>query len=213
MRRTRVQTHLLQTTDLDSLFNSDIHTVLAGNLNAKHRSWNNRVNNSSALARYLDSRLDAVVASTNTLKHFSDNSNHRPQVLDIALMKTSQLNYQLSNFTLDISLDHSPLILDLFPHSTLSSPTKSSHITDWKIFEETINSTHLTPPNISTSQDIDNSIEHIFNFISSTHSNCTTTINPNYKSHILSNSILREIKLIRRLRSLWQRSREPSIKT
>jgi hypothetical protein len=87
---------LLQTLDLDALLSPDIDTIIAGDLNSKNISWNSLVTNTSGriLQRYLEQRLDTTVAAPSSPTHYPVIPTHRPDVLDIALLKTGRLNFQ-----------------------------------------------------------------------------------------------------------------------
>jgi hypothetical protein len=206
---------LLQTSDLDALLSPNIDTIIAGDLNSKNTSWNSHVTNTSGrtLQSYLDLRLDTSVAAPTSPTHYPDNPNHRPDVLDIALLKTGRLNYQITNFPADLSSDHSPILLDLFHNASLIAPPKPSHITDWEKFANIMNSTHLPSPNLSSPQSIEKAISHLTKTISNAVSNCTSLFSPPNPKQDLPQNILHEISRKRRLRAKWQRTRDPIIKT
>jgi len=205
----------LLTADLDTLLNTTTDTIIAGDLNSKHGSWNSLVSNSSGriLNNYLDNRQDTTVAAPTSPTHYPDNPNHRPDILDIALLKTGHLNFHLENFPEALSSDHSPIILNLRNRASQLSPPKPLHITDWNKFEEQINEASLQPPNTSSPRNIDREINSLTDVISTTLAACTTKLNSNNQTSSLPTYILREIAWKRRLRSLWQRSRDPAIKT
>lgn len=47
-----------------------------------------------------------------TPTHYPNNVNHQPDILDIAIMKTGNLCYQMSNMTADLSSDYWPVIIE-----------------------------------------------------------------------------------------------------
>jgi len=205
----------LQTTDLDALLDTSHKTIIAGDLNAKHLSWNSRINNSSGnkLSRYLDDKLNITVASPTTPTHYPNNPNHLPDILDIAIMKTGQLKFHLENFPSSLSSDHSPIIINLNHLVSLSSPPKPILFTDWEKFRGLDESTHFPPPKLASPQEIETSIHFLTNVISATLKSCSSTLTPNTQNHDLPRNIIREISFKRRLRALWQRTRDPFIKT
>lgn len=205
----------LDTSDLDALLGISENVIIAGDLNAKHQSWHSRVNNNAGriLSQYINSRYDITIAAPTSPTHYPDNPSHAPDVLDVAIMKTGRLAYQLDNLTTELSSDHSPIIIDLFHNATQISPPKPSHSINWINFEENLKSISLTPPNISSPTGIDTAIDTITNLLSDTIANNTTSYTPIDYKNDLPRHIKSAITLKRRLRSQWQRHRDPAIKT
>jgi hypothetical protein len=205
----------LDTSDLDALLDVSENVIIAGDLNAKHQSWHSRVNNTAGrlLSHYSNSRPDITIAAPTSPTHYPDNPRHAPDVLDIAIMKTGRLAYQLDNLTAELSSDHSPIIIDLFHNATHVSPPKPSHSINWLKFEENIKAISLSPPNISSSAGIDSAIETISNLISVTIANNTKSFAPADHKNDLPRHIKSAISHKRRLRSQWQRHRDPALKT
>jgi len=175
----------LQTTDLDALLNTTFNTIIAGDLNAKHLSWNSRVNNPTGhkLSHYLDDKLEITVAFSTSSTHYPNNPNHLPDILDIAIMKTGQLNFQLENFPSILSSDHSPIIINLNLLASLKSPPKPTLITDWKKFKALNESTRFSSPNLVSPREIETSINILPTVISETLKLCFSTLNPNIYKH------------------------------
>ena len=114
----------LLTSDLDALLSSDVDTIIAGDLNSKNTSYNSLSINPSGriLQNYLDQTLDTSVAAPSSPTHYPNDPNHRPDILDIALLKTGPLNFQINNFPADLSSDHTPILLDLFHNASNIAP-------------------------------------------------------------------------------------------
>lgn len=100
----------LQTKDIENLLDTQQNVIIAGDLNAKHRTWNSRINNQAgiSLTKYLNSRIDITVAASTTPTRYPTDIRHYPDVLDIAIMKTGKLSYVLENLTQELSSDHTP---------------------------------------------------------------------------------------------------------
>lgn len=86
-------------------------------------------------------RQYTFAAAPSTPPHYPYNSNYRPDVLDIALLKTGNLNFQLTNFFAELSSDHSSIVLDLNFNVSHASLPKPSYVTDWIKFENILSST------------------------------------------------------------------------
>lgn len=84
---------ILNTTDIGRILYSPLSTIIVGNLNTKYAIWNSLKNNSTGntLERYIKTRIYATIAALHTPTHYSDNDNHSPDVLDIAIMNTGSL--------------------------------------------------------------------------------------------------------------------------
>lgn len=120
---------ILQTNGIDALLDTQANAIIAGDLNAKHHAWHSRTINEAGrlLSDHLDMRNDTTVAAPTAPTHYPGNSNHRPDILDIAIMKTGQLLYQLENLPSELTSDHSPLILEIFHHTSNISLPKPPH--------------------------------------------------------------------------------------
>lgn len=68
--------------------------------------------------------------------YYPHNSNNHPDVLDLAIIKTNQIDCQIKNFFADLPSDHSPITLKLNLHSSHISPPKSTFFTNRKLFED-----------------------------------------------------------------------------
>lgn len=78
---------MLQTKDIDALLNTNLKTIIAGDFNDKHTSWNSLLNNTASftLERYTNSRTDIAVVAPTTPTHYPDNPTQRPDLLDLAI--------------------------------------------------------------------------------------------------------------------------------
>lgn len=118
----------LQTKDIENLLDSQQNVIIAGDLNAKHRSWNSLKNNlaGKTLNKYLNTRTDTTVAAQTSPTRYPTDVRHSPDILDIAIMKTGSIGYILENLTHELSSDHSPILLDIALNSTHTYPPKTA---------------------------------------------------------------------------------------
>ncbi|KAL4135341.1 hypothetical protein QTP88_006956 [Uroleucon formosanum] len=65
-----------------------------------------------------------IIVAPDTPTHYLDEHNHRPDVLDIVILKNNNIQYQLCNYTDELSSDHSPVIITLRVdlHCAIPSP-------------------------------------------------------------------------------------------
>jgi endonuclease/exonuclease/phosphatase family metal-dependent hydrolase len=99
--------------DIDMIFESTIPTIFAGDLNAKHYSWNSRVNNSRGTDLY-NHCLNAtyIVTAPTESTHCHASGLYQPDFLDIAI--TNRLTHSIYATTVvELSSDHHPVILTI----------------------------------------------------------------------------------------------------
>lgn len=204
----------LITNDIEMLLDTSCHTIIAGDLNCKHNSWNSITNNQAGilLSNYIDSRNDVTIIAPTTPTHYPENPRHRPDILDIAIMKTGQMKYQITNLPSELSSDHTPIQLDIQTCATQILPPGPIRSTLWPAFCQEMNS-HTFVPDLTTEIKIDTSISSLSTLITTSLENHTTTHDTTNWQKELPNAIKNEIKRKRRLRTLWQRTRDPQVKS
>jgi len=127
----------LDTADIHTILNTDLSTIIAGDLNAKNTVWNSMTTNAAgfALDRYIGSKTDCTAIDPNSPTHYPDNHNHTPDVLDMAIMKTGRMQYELENLPNELSSDHTAIILYLQTQRSRIIPPRQLRIIDWSKFE------------------------------------------------------------------------------
>lgn len=99
---------------------------MAEDLYAKKPIWNNAAGNS--LERYINTRTKTIVIAPVSPIHFSHISHHTPDVLEIAIIKTGGLRYELENLPNELSSDYTGILLNLQAQGTHILPPKPLHI-------------------------------------------------------------------------------------
>lgn len=207
-------TELLQINDIRLLLDTPGNTIIAGDLNAKHNSWNSLTSNvaGNILDQYIQSRNDISIAAPTSPTHYPQNHLHRPDILDIAILKIGNFQSHLENLTSALSSDHTPIILDIEEGSAQAPPPKPSHFTNWSIFETEMENFSVITPSSSKAH-IDSAIQLLTSKLAtSLEKSSQKSSLPDRKTN-LPPSILAEIRNKRRLRSQWQRTRNPETKT
>ncbi|KAI8427039.1 hypothetical protein MSG28_014680 [Choristoneura fumiferana] len=143
-------------TDLEILLNLDDSVLVAGDLNSKHTRWNCRVNNRNG--RVLDRLVDELnfdILAPMEETHFPTNPEHRPDILDIALLKNVTMRMRSLVVAHELSSDHRPVILELGPPPNCPPPTRSR--VDWvkvgKALEDVNSPSFKAIPNVITTTD------------------------------------------------------------
>ena len=94
---------------LDKLLESEKKTIIIGDLNLRHRTWNCYSSNSNAnkLCKYLNSNVKYIFLAPNEPTHFPTNPNHKPSIIDMAIINNvNNVNIETRN---ELDSDHIPL--------------------------------------------------------------------------------------------------------
>ncbi|KAL5233363.1 hypothetical protein ACI65C_000773 [Semiaphis heraclei] len=202
--------------DIENLLDTGLPTILAGDktILAKHPVWNSQRTNTAdlVLLNHMEENNYLVVAP-DTLTHHPDQRHHQPDVLDIAILKNINLQYQLCNFTDELSSDHSPVILTLHGKPLADPPKPTRTITNWPKFAVQLHVAISSPnPSINSISELDQEIRDFTTMIQEVLSKNTSELNKQPNQTLLSDSIKRELTKKRRLRRAWQNTRNPEAK-
>jgi len=148
--------------DIDNLLDFDHPTILAGDMNAKHPFWNSRRTNATGLTllNHMEEN-NYFIFTPDTPTHNPDQRYHQPDVLDIAILKDNHLQYQLCNFTDELSSDYSPVILTLRGKPSFDPSKQQLNITNWPKFAVDLHLAIPSPnPIINTTSELNQEIEN-----------------------------------------------------
>lgn len=204
----------LSISDLNLLTNQDVQFIVAGDLNAKHPSWNSRVTNTAgaALHKHMESSNSYTITAPDSPTHHSYNPLHQPEVLDIALINIKNRDYIITNHN-ELSSDHNPVVLSISDSPIKTSPPIPRKRVNWKRFEEDLK-INLPKPNfdLKNHSDIDKEITTLTTTIQSALEKNSYSIDRKQIKDPLTPGILLEITTKRILRKEWQRTRDPTTK-
>ncbi|KAF0707143.1 Uncharacterized protein FWK35_00035132, partial [Aphis craccivora] len=197
----------LALSDIDSPLDTDLPTILAGDLNAKHPFWNSRRTNSAGLL--LQDHMvnnNYIIVAPDTPTHYPDQHNTTPNL-------TNNLQYQLCNYSDELSSDHCPVIMSLRGKPSADPPTNRKTITNWPRFAVDL---HLAIPNpnpiINSKAQLDQEVKKLTSTVQNALLNNTSNLSTLTNHQILPDSIHEELTIKRRLRRAWQRTRNPEAK-
>ncbi|GJQ70362.1 hypothetical protein Trydic_g1824 [Trypoxylus dichotomus] len=127
---------------LEEIFDTRGAVIVAGDLNAKHPSWNSRRPNASGicLRRFAD-ELHLLVNATAEPTIFPHNG--QPDVLDIVVMKCVVQFDQLTVLD-ELSSDHNPVLLQLGQAASEDEEPWTCQTVSWPAFADHL-STHIGP--------------------------------------------------------------------
>ncbi|GJQ79543.1 hypothetical protein Trydic_g16390 [Trypoxylus dichotomus] len=128
--------------DLSEIFDTRGAVILAGDLNAKHPSWNSRWTNASGtyLRRFADD-LHLLVDATAEPTIFPHNG--QPDVLDIVVMKDVAQFHQLTVRN-ELSSDHNQVLLQLGQAAPEDEEPRTRQTVSWAAFADHL-SAHIGP--------------------------------------------------------------------
>jgi hypothetical protein len=207
--------NILLPNDFTALLDSPYNTIIAGDPKSKHQLWFSIPPNAAGnmFAHFINSRNDLTIAAPNTSTHYPNNSNHSPDILDIAIIKTNNIQYQIENFSSHLSSDHTPVVLELHSTSVTMKSSEPIHSVDWTIFQSFMDSVSHFPSSGSTISSIDLAIKNLTTHISNDIAQNTSSImHFDTLGRILPKKLQYKIDLKHRLRSRWQRTRHLDLK-
>ncbi|GFX71556.1 RNA-directed DNA polymerase from mobile element jockey [Trichonephila clavipes] len=196
-----------------ALKNGRNNLIIAGDLNAAHKTWNNtRSNNFSfRLKRIIQNYPNARIVAPYTPTHINSRSRPgvRDSIVDLAVFKNIPFNYDIRVID-DLCSDHLPVILTLYTNSdTMKIPAQLS--TNWENFRFLLKNKPLPIPASPSNGHLDVAIGWLRENISealvaaSKRKFKTTPIK-------LPPDIRSKIRHRNRVRRFWQRSRDAALK-
>ena len=209
--------HSIKKVQYEHFFNTlGSRYIVGGDFNAKHNLWGSRTFNPKGRELYKciqSHNLHQV--STGEPTYWPSDPNKYPDVIDFCICKGIPSNLIRAESSLDLSSDHSPIIVSLNSAviSSVFPPKLHNKQTNWPLFKnhvETLLPLHIP---LKTDLDIEDAIE-IFNSAIQRASWLSTPPIRNRKCNAPADPKIREqIQSKRKLRKEWQRHRFPSDKT
>lgn len=189
--------------------------LTAGDWNAKHTAFGSRLTTPKGRALYrtiLNNNLN--ILSTGDPTYWPTDLNKIPDLLDFGITKgIGDVHINIES-CYDLSSDHSPIIITLSTHpiQKKSIPKLCTAKTDWELFRKTIDEVITLNHRISNDEEIEEVVKYLTEIIQ--FASWTATPDTSEKVEIQNTPLyLRQmISEKRRMRRLWQRSRNPSVK-
>ena len=208
--------HTIKKDQYDFFFKSlGSRFIVGGDFNAKHSLWGSRTINPKG--RQLFNSIQA-----NNLQHISTGEptywpsdlNKFPDVIDFCVTKGVPSQHCLAHSSLELSSDHSPIIVII--NSKLSSSVCPAKLhnkkTNWNLFKYYVDEGMPTQIPLKCGADIDEAVE-IFNFVIQTAGwSSTPSLTSSNRSYQTQHHIKDLIIEKRRLRKRWQETRHPETK-
>uniref|UniRef100_A0ABD2XS64 Endonuclease/exonuclease/phosphatase domain-containing protein n=1 Tax=Trichogramma kaykai TaxID=54128 RepID=A0ABD2XS64_9HYME len=202
--------HAIDHTLFESFFSQLGHRFLSGgDWNAKHPWWGSRLRIPTPRGRQLYEAIkkyNCFTISTGEPTYWPSNPRKSPDLIDFAIARGIHKNKNITARTsLDLSSDHSPVII------TIDAPLKTTLRTRTKIcwakFKEIVPEKISCGVSICTVDDLENRIESFNAMLQSAVSAASTTTVLSHCHRKVSNQIEDKIREKRRLRKIWQSTR------
>ena len=186
--------------------------LAGGDYNAKHQWWGSRSVNPNPKGRqlYLAMQTENLISiSTGEPTYWPSDTSKLPDLIDFAVVKGIDKNRFTTESCLDLSSDHSPVIIQL--DSQVKNKQKNhfpyNKKTNWEAYREILNEKIICKIPLKTPNDIENAIEEFNIKIHEAANLATPTLRQSTKVIKISDNIQEKIIEKRKLRKLWQQNR------
>ncbi|GFS48082.1 RNA-directed DNA polymerase from mobile element jockey [Trichonephila clavipes] len=187
--------------------------IIAGDLNAAHKTWNNTRSNNFGfrLKRIIQNYPNARIVAPYTPTHINSRSRLgvRDSIINLAFFKNIPFNYDIRVID-DLCSDHLPVILTLYTNSdTMKIPAQLS--INWENFRFLLKNKPLSIPASPSNEHLDVAIGRLEENISEA---LVSASKPKFKTAPikLPPDIRSKIRHRNRVRRFWQKSRDPALK-
>ena len=190
--------------------------IIGGDYNAKHTHWGSRLTTTKGrelLRAAQDVGCDIV--STGKPTYWPTDPSKMPDLIDFFIMRNISSNYVQIDDNLELSSDHTPILLTLSEHviTKPSRPCLVNKKTDWESFALALeNRIELAVPLKNTEQ-LDSEAKKLVDDIQGAAWLSTPEIRTRLKGNNYPKEILQLIAEKRKARKKWQRTRNPRDKT
>lgn len=190
--------------------------IAGGDYNGKHQTWGSRVTvtrGRELLKSIQDNNLHYL--STGQPTYWPTDRRKLPDLLDFCVIKGISERYIKAESNLDLSSDHSPVIVTYSSKVLTRSlpPTLHSKRTNWEYFREIIQEKVQLNIPLKTDIDLFNAVEHLNQTLQDAAWEATPDNEEQGTLDRCPLIIRQKIAEKRRLRRIWQNSRSPRDKT
>jgi hypothetical protein len=203
--------------DLDLLIGTGNKVILAGDFNAKHVMWNARQNNAAGqtlLKHYY--RSDYVISAPSNPTYFPDRNPADADILDFAIFSNVLSSHSIRTQGSLSSSDHNPVLI------TIRGPLEPGEIkqtflyreANWELFQNYVVqnlNTQCLEGNCSNSE-IDVAVQHLTDVLNKAIRYSIPQKRRTSKSMQISTSTRLLIQKRNRLRTLWQRTHDITLR-
>ena len=188
--------------------------IAGGDYNAKHPWWGSRLSTPNPKGRNLYEVIrnkNYNVASTGEPTYWPSDVNKTPDLIDFAVTYGINPRYITAKSCLDLSSDHSPILLQVNAEMVISPKNTKlyNRKTNWNVFKTYINDHLKCNVPLKNNDQLEDAIENFNKLIHVAVDVATPSNSSQTKKHQLDIPpfIAQKIKEKRHLRRIWQKSR------
>lgn len=189
--------------------------IVGGDYNAKHQQWGSRLNTTRGRELFKAmSKNNLSHESTGEPTYWPTDRQKIPDLIDFCVTKGIGPNYLKAESCLDLSSDHSPVLITLSSEVILKMkpPVLCNKFTDWAEFRRLVDNKISCNISLKTQGDIDDVTQHLCRTIQE----AAWAATPELKFPKCDNNcpifIKQQIAEKRKLRKRWQITRAPADK-
>lgn len=208
--------HNIRKTEFQDFFRSlKTRFITGGDYNAKHQYWGSRLASPRGRELYkMIKECNMNHLTTGQPTYWPSDRRKIPDVLDFFITKGINKSYADIESSLDLSSDHSPIIATI--SANIIKKTKPAILhnsrTNWDYFREILDNQISLKISLKTADEIDEAVEYLNRVIQTAAWQSTPEITNNAKTLNYPIHIKQKIAEKRRLRRIWQNSRQPDDK-
>lgn len=189
--------------------------IAGGDYNAKHVHWGSRITTHKGRQLYLAMETDGLKSvSSGQPTYWPSDKNKIPDLIDFAIVKGFPSNNISAESCLDLSSDHSPIIIML--HAKFSYTIKAQKLhnkfTNWGKCRKTIDSKLSLQIPLKNAEQISAAVRNFNSVITQAVKDTTPQQKLNEQKVICSSQVKQKIDEKRKLRKIWQVTRAPKDK-
>lgn len=189
--------------------------LIGGDFNAKNTYWGSRLTNTKGRELYKAIKLQKCEAiSTGKPTYWPSDTAKLPDLIDFFIFKKLSRNYMEITDSLDLSSDHSPILLTL--HEQIiqkeTNPLLCNIHTDWNLFKTELENKQLNFEEPLNAEQLDNQVLNITTIIQEAAWKSTPKITNKQQNNKYPKHIVNLIREKRKLNRRWHITRSPILK-
>lgn len=189
--------------------------IAGGDYNAKHQMWGSRLTTTRGRELWKaiqEHNLNHL--STGEPTYWPTDRNKIPDLIDFCITKGISPNYMTAKSCLDLSSDHSPVLITL-SSQIVTKPKKAqlcNKYTNWDEFRSILNNSISCNISLKSPEELDISVQQFCNDLQNAAWQATPVMSETKVNQFCPINVRQKIKEKRTLRKRWQVTRAPADK-
>lgn len=205
--------HKIKVNEFKNFFESlGTRFIVGGDYNAKNRTWGSRLNTTRG------EELNKAIISMNLSYHSTGQPTYWPtdtckipDLIDFFIVKGISSNFIQTEASLDLSSDHTPIILKISTHTITSREqlNLTTSKTDWDEFQLYIEDNLMVQLPLKNKDEVDDAVEHLTRCIQDAAWHSTPNFNNKNNKVYFPKHIKEKVCIKRKLKRTYQETRHP----